>query len=148
LPIGEQETENSANTKEAKEANVLTAILDNVSLAPIVTVNSGEPVNVLTGDDSARNHSFPLSSRPLGFGRNSLTTPAFATVDLRVVKFLRFRENRRLNFVVEFFNLFNRENVTQINPFYSSELVPAPSFAQPLDAANPRQVQFAVEFEF
>ncbi len=145
LPIGEQKKGNSAETREAK---LLTETLGNVSLAPIITVNSGGPVDAFTGLDSARNHSFPLSSRPLGFGRNALTTPAFATVDLRIVKFLRFRENRRLNFVVEFFNLFNRENVTQISPFYGSELAPASSFARPLDAANPRQVQFSMDCEF
>lgn len=55
-------------------------------------------------------------------------TPIFATVDLRTVRFLRFRQSCRLNFVVKFFNLFNRENLTQINPFYGSAPVPLSSF--------------------
>lgn len=85
---------------------------------------------------------------PLGLGRDSFTTPTFASLDLRTVKYLRFAENRHLDLVVEFFNLLNHRNVVQVNPLYGVDTAPLPSFSQPIDAANPRQVQFSIDFEF
>ena len=102
----------------------------------------------LTGVDSNRTDAFPLSSRPLGFVRNSLETPSLATIDLRVVRYFPLGGVRRLDFVVESFNLFNRTNVREINPFYGSGGLPLPDFAQPLDGFNPRQLQFSIDFEF
>jgi hypothetical protein len=55
-----------------------------------LTFESGRPVNPLTGLDSNQSHAFPLSDRPLGFARNSLNTPALATMDFRVLKYFPF----------------------------------------------------------
>ena len=52
-----------------------------IEVAPIFTVESGRPVNPLTGIDSYRTHAFPLSARPLGFGRNSFRSPMLATLE-------------------------------------------------------------------
>lgn len=142
LPFGEDEE------GERKEEGPLASALANISLNPIVTINSGNPVNPLTGLDSNRSHAFPLSSRPLGLARDSLRLPTFAMVDLRVVKFLLLGERRRLDFVAEFFNLMNHRNVIQLDPVFGSGLGPQPGFALPIEAVNPRQVQFSLDFEF
>ena len=127
---------------------MLNGLLGHIEMAPIVTLSTGRPVNPLTGVDSNRTDAFPLSSRPLGFGRNTLETPGLATIDLRVVRYFPLGGVRRLDFVVESFNLFNRTNVREINPFYGSGDSPLAGFAQPLDGFNPRQLQFSIDFEF
>ncbi len=126
----------------------LAAVLGNIEVAPIVSVGSGRPVDPLTGVDSIHNHSFPWSVRPVGFARNSLRTPANASVDLRVLKFFKIGEHGKLDLVTELFNLLNRRNFTEISPFYGEGAAPLPTFAQPIEASNARQVQFSVDFEF
>jgi hypothetical protein len=136
LPIGDEEAGQPAKT------DLLTRIFGHIEVAPIVTLESGRPVNPLTGIDSNGSHAFPLSSRPPGFGRNSLETPALANVDFRVLKYFPFGETARLDVVAEAFNLLNRANVAQINPVFG------PNFLQPLTAVGARRIQFSLDFEF
>lgn len=144
LPFGDEEE----HQREGGSNRFVRAVFGNILVAPIVTVNSGKPINPLSGVDSNRNDAFPLSSRPLVWGRNSLSTSSLASADLRVVKYLRFADNRHLDFEVEFFNLLNRRNVVQLNPFYGVEAAPLEGFGSPMDAANARQVQFSLDYEF
>ena len=62
LPIGEEEDRGG---QAGQGGGWLTRPLSHIELAPIVTVESGRPVNPLNGLDSNQNHAFPLSSRPL-----------------------------------------------------------------------------------
>jgi len=55
---------------------------------------------------------------------------------------------RRLDFVVEFFNLFNHPNAVSLNPFYGSGATPLSTFGAPTAFAAPRQVRFSIDFEF
>jgi hypothetical protein len=93
-------------------------------------------------------HAFSLASRPLGLGRNALRTPRFIHVDLRALKYLPLGERRRLDLVVELFNLFNRPNVLSLNPFYGPGTAPLPSFPTPTAFASQRQIRFSIDFEF
>jgi hypothetical protein len=145
LPIGDEEDSSQASRKNPSR---LVRALSHIEIAPIFTAESGRPVDPLTGLDSNRSDAFPLSSRPLGFGRNSLQTPAAVTMDLRVLKYFPFGESRHLDLVVESFNLFNRANVAQINPVYGSNLNPIPGFRQPTEGLGARQIQFSLDFEF
>jgi len=63
-------------------------VFGHIEAAPIFTFSSGRPVNVLTGTDEERSRAYPLASRPLGLGRNTLRTPRFVNVDLCIVKVL------------------------------------------------------------
>jgi len=145
LPIGEEEdsVQNSAPSR-----GWLVRAFSHIELAPIFVAESGRPVNPLTGLDSNRAHAFPLSSRPLDLGRNSLETPAVVGLDLRALKYFPFGESRRLDLVVESFNVLNRANVAQINPVFGSNLLPIAGFRQPTDALGARQIQFSLDFEF
>ena len=96
LPIGEEEDKAG---KAGEGGGWLTETFSHIELAPIVTVESGRPVNPLTGLDSNRSHGFPLSSRLLAFGRNSLNSALLATIDFRVLKYLRFGGVKRLDLV-------------------------------------------------
>ncbi len=145
LPIGDEEDEGG---KSQGSVSWLTQTFSHIEVAPILTLESGRPVNPLTGLDSNQSHSFPLGSRPLALGRNSLNTPALATMDFRVLKYFPFGGVKRLDVVAEFFNLFNSANVSQINPVFGSELTPKPGFGQPIAASGARQLQFSLDFEF
>jgi len=69
-------------------------------------------------------------------------------MDFRILKYFPFGGSRRLDAVAEFFNLFNRANVAQINTVFGSNLTPIPGFEQPIQAVGARQIQFSLDFEF
>jgi outer membrane receptor for ferrienterochelin and colicin len=145
LPIGDEEEKG----RESEEnTGWLTQAFSHIELAPILTLESGRPANPLTGLDSNQSHAFPLSARPLALGRNSLNTPALATMDFRILKYFPFGGVKRLDVVAEFFNVFNSANVSQINPVYGSGLTPIPGFRQPIAGTGARQIQFSLDFEF
>jgi hypothetical protein len=141
LPIGEDE--------QAQESDgLLSTVFGHIEMAPIVTLSSGRPVNALTGADEERSLAYPLVSRPLGLSRNSLRTRRFINVDLRALKYFPMGGRRRLDLVVEFFNLFNGPNVLSVNPIYGQGSVPLSSFGSPTAFAAPRQLRFSIDFEF
>ena len=148
LPFGEAEEGGRPASSGARNGGLFNRLLSNVELGPIVDIGSGRPVNPLTGVDSSLNDAFPLSSRPLGFGRNSLRTPSLANVDLRVLKAIFFEGGRHLDLVVESFNVFNHTNVTAINPYFGSEPMPLPGFRTPIESLNARQIEFSIDFEY
>jgi hypothetical protein len=126
----------------------VSAIFDNIEVAPILTVESGRPVDPLLGLDGNRNGAFPLSSRPLRFGRNSLQTPGQAEFDLRILKFFIIGEHGKMDLVAESFNALNHTNVSALNPVFGPSLDPIPAFATPNKAGLARHVQFSVDFAF
>ena len=145
LPIGDDE-DKPANQKT--NPGWLTRTFQHIEVAPIFTAGSGQPVNPLTGLDSNLSHAFPLSSRPLGSGRDSIHNPFMANMDFRVLKYFPFGESRHLDVVAEFFNLFNHPNVLQINPVFGSGLTPIAGYGAPIEGLGARQVQFSLDFEF
>jgi hypothetical protein len=145
LPIGEEEDKVG---KSEENSGWLTKTFSHIEVAPILTIESGRPVNPLTGLDSNRTHAFPLSARPLILGRNSLSTPQFAMMNFRVLKYFPFGGAKRLDLVAEFFNLFNSTNATQINPVFGSGLTPISEFRQAIGGTGARQTQFSLDFEF
>jgi hypothetical protein len=149
LPFGsEEEPGLASDTSQKTHSGLLDRLLGHVELAPIITISSGRPIDPLTGLDTNRSHAFPFSSRPLGFERNSLRTPVTATVDLRVLKTFYISPKRRLDFVVESFNLLNRTNVSLINPFFGSRTSPLSGFGASIDAFTARQVEFSLDLEY
>jgi len=145
LPIGDEE-DKGGNSEE--NTGWFTQAFSHIEVAPILTLESGRPVNPLTGLDSSQSHAFPLSARPLGLGRNSLSTPALATMDFRVLKYFPFGGVKRLDVVAECFNVFNSANVSQINPVFGSGSAPIPGYRQPIAGTGARQIQFSLDFEF
>jgi hypothetical protein len=141
LPFGDEE-------EREKPSGVISKLLGNIEAAPILIVGSGRPINPLTGFDANGSGAFPLSSRPLGFGRNSLATTSQVQLDLRVLKFFKIGEHGKLDFVVESFNLLNHTNVVALNQFYGPGNAPIPVFTAPNKAGIPRQLQFSIDFEF
>jgi hypothetical protein len=119
-------------------------------LGSLVTVESGRPFNVFAGFD-ANGDGNPLSDRPGTLGRNTLIGPGYASVDVRVARPFKFTERLSSELSFDFFNLFNRVNIRDINTFYGGanlNLPPAPGFGTPRDVLNPRQIQFSLKLKY
>jgi len=142
LPIGDAEPGKPAPT------DPFSKIFGHIEVAPIFTVESGRPVNPLTGYDTYQTFAYPLSARPAGFGRNSARTPLLANMDFRVLKYFPVGKSAKLDVVGEAFNLFNRPNVSQVNSVYGAGTVPASGWLLPIAGTGSRRVQFSLDFEF
>ena len=92
---------------------VLSDILGDFTLVPIVRFSSGRPFNLLAGSDlNGDRHS--TTDRPPLAGRNTGIGPRFSTVDARVTRTLAVGEGK-IELMVEAFNLFNRLNFRSVN---------------------------------
>ncbi|MEP6945063.1 MAG: TonB-dependent receptor [Acidobacteriota bacterium] len=145
LPFGDDEDKEE---KKGEKDSIVREIFGHVEIAPIATLSSGRPANAVTGADEERSGAFPLASRPLGQGRNLLTTPAYFNTDLRVVKYFPIREGSKLDLAFEFFNLLNRPSVRAINPFYGANAVPLAGYRSAVSFDPPRQFRFSLDLEF
>jgi hypothetical protein len=76
-------------------------------------------------------------------GRNSLTGPAYASLDLSVSKRMAIGLDRALELRLEVFNALSRANLLLPDSF-----VDRPTFGQSLSALPARQVQLAARFTF
>ncbi|MEK7831906.1 MAG: TonB-dependent receptor [Acidobacteriota bacterium] len=108
--------------------------------------------NVDLNNDGNRN-----SDRAPGFGRNSFHTGRFVSVDMRVQKEFALTEKYKLQFIGEFFNAFNRLNISSFNgQLYNVTglntagvaLTRRNDFGNPRGAADPRIGQLALKFLF
>jgi outer membrane receptor protein involved in Fe transport len=125
-------------------------VLRDFKFSSLVAIESGRPFTVFAGLD-ANGDGNPLSDRPGNLNRNTLIGPRYASVDVRVARPIKLTERLSSEFSIDFFNLFNRVNIRDINTFYGGanlNLPPAPGFATPRDVFNPRQIQFAVKLKY
>ncbi|MBI4852073.1 MAG: TonB-dependent receptor [Acidobacteria bacterium] len=138
--------------------------LRDFQLSSIVNLEAGRPYNLLAGVDLNLNGDNPPGDRPLVGGtsiaRNSGLTPGFANVDLRLSRTIAFKEKYRLQLQIEAFNLFNRTNISDVNPIFSPDA--NGNFNLPAKDGNrfiatrdrfrasfaPRQFQVGVKFYF
>jgi hypothetical protein len=118
------------------------AILGGWQLGGILQANSNLPfsarlaANVDLNNDGNRN-----SERAPGFGRNSFDIGHFVSFDFRTTKTFYFTERYHLQFIAEFFNIFNRLNISSFNgQLYNVTGVPSTglSLTRRADFGNPR----------
>lgn len=151
------------------------AIFNGFTLAPIVSISSGRPYNAfINGNATAPTGLIRIGSGILGSGgtnyapfiveRNAYRFPTTAVVDLRVSRRFNLGETRNLEVLAEGFNIFNRQNITNVGTtayiVSGSTLnfqgaggpAPTPTFGIPNEAGNTifreRQIQLAVRFQF
>ena len=127
-------------------------VLGDFKFSSIFTAQSGRFFTIFAGAD-ANNDGNPTSDRPGGLGRNTLEGPGFASFDLRIAREFRMGERIRAEFTVDFFNVPNRVNITDLNTLYGGNdlsLPPNPilGFGTPRDVANPRQIQYGIKLRF
>jgi hypothetical protein len=139
------------------------------TIAPIVEISSGRPFNILTGIDqnldlqSSNERPSVAADGTLilppfltdgSLGRNRGITHSYASIDLRVMRSIRFGERFRLDLIGEGFNLFNRFNEAAANPFFDvvnafGERGPGGRYySRPTAAYDPRQFQFGLKLSF
>ena len=128
------------------------SVLHDFKFSSLFTAQSGRRFNVFAGAD-ANGDGNPLSDRPGTLGRNTLRGDDFVSFDLRVARQIRFSERVSAEFSADFFNLFDRLNVTDLNTVYGGIDLSVPSnpilgFGTPRDASNPFQFQYGVKLRF
>jgi hypothetical protein len=137
----EVENEAAADPAAKKRVPVWQQVFGQWELAPIITLGSGRPFNLVTAQDANRTHALPPASRPPGVARHSLRSPATFNVDLRLVKYLTVGSRGKLDLELSVFNLFNHGNVLALNPV-------AGRGGMPILRATGREMQVSIDFEF
>ncbi|MDQ3665179.1 MAG: TonB-dependent receptor [Acidobacteriota bacterium] len=144
--------------------------LSDFTIAPIIEISSGRPFNILTGSDSSGDlqssndrpsvtdsgmlfvPTTPFTAGSLG--RNRGITHGYASVDLRVMRGIRFGERVRLDLIAEGFNLFNRFNEAAASPFFLDVNAfgqrdgAGRFYSRPTAAYDSRQFQFGLKLNF
>ena len=161
----------NTNFTSLKDNKVASAILNGWTIAPIVNMFSGARFTAVTsstatssvfgaspnGGVNGSNGSLRFSLTP----NNAYKMPATKYVDLRLSRRFTIKEDAKIEVLGEFFNIFNRTQVTGINNRIYNIACAAgacnatfdPTFATPSDLSNgfffrERQIQLGVRFEF
>jgi len=137
------------------------ALTRDFKLSVITTLQSPRFVSVFTGFDANGDLEFGPDRVGL-IGRNTYKGDSFKQIDLRLSRRIPVHERWQIEALIEFFNLFNRPNVTEVNTVYGAAdfigPVPrrfrdgiagaVPSFGQPGVTGPARQVQLALRINF
>jgi len=150
-------------------------LIEGWQFAAILQTQSGNPVNIVTGDtevNGVANTLRPDVTGPIkiigsverwfdisvfapvkrfgNLGRNVIIGPGFNNTDFSIIKNTKFGESIRMQFRAEIFDLFNHANFGQPAPVIGSA-----SFGRITNTRFPtgesgssRQVQFALKFNF
>jgi hypothetical protein len=78
-------------------------------------------------------------------GRNAFTTPPFVNLDMRFAKRFNFSSRVKGQVLLEFFNMFNRQNPAAVG---RRQDVPLEPFGQPTQVLPGREGQFGFRIEF
>ncbi len=129
-------------------------ILGGWQLSTIAQVQSGRVFSRLVSGDPNSDQNTSNDRVPT-IGRNTITGPAFETVDLRISRDIPlYRERVRLRLLGEAFNLTNRANFNGLqNTQYSfssatNVFTPRTDFLRPTSTFDPRILQLAVKLIF
>jgi hypothetical protein len=123
-----------------------------VFLTVTATALSGVPYNITTGRDD--NGDTVSNDRPPGVARFSATGPAFYSTNVNLSKVFYLRRQTgpaaggggagaQVNAFVNAFNALNRTNFDRISGVLSS-----PRFGRPTSAADPREIEIGMRFQF
>jgi hypothetical protein len=121
-------------------------LLNNWSLSSRVIVSDGFRFSGTTGQDT--NGDTVFNDRPSGQSYNSYELPGYVTIDLRLERALMIGGAKKLELIVEGFNLANRLNPTNVNRTWGPNATPNTTFATPTGAETARQFQLAARFSF
>ncbi len=129
----------------ASATGVTGALVNGWKFSSRVIVSDGFRFNATTGQDT--NGDTVFNDRPSGQTYNSFTLPRYATVDLRLDRSIAIGD-RRLEFIVEGFNLTNRLNPTNVNRTWGPNATANANFNTATAAETARQFQLAARFSF
>jgi outer membrane receptor protein involved in Fe transport len=132
-------------------------VLGGWQLSGIVQAQSNPPFSARLGNIDLNNDGNQFSDRVPGTGRNALRAGRFVNVDVRASKNFFLRENLRLQFFAEFFNVLNHASKTTFDPQQytvgglgtpSVSLARRTQFLTPRGTADPRIGQLALKLIF
>ncbi|GBC76803.1 hypothetical protein HRbin08_00271 [bacterium HR08] len=106
--------------------------------------------NVTAGSDLNRDLN-AVTDRPDVLGRNTWRGDDYVTFDLRILRRFQFRERYGLEAVVEFYNLFNRVNITDLFTVWGRPTLAQPpiaTFNTPRAVGDAFKTQLALKFTF
>jgi Carboxypeptidase regulatory-like domain/TonB dependent receptor len=148
-----------------KNSNFGRAIFGGFTFSPIVTIQSGRPYSAGTSGNVSGGTSQGIigaggAGRLPNLDRNTFRLPYVFNVDARLSRRFRLGETANLELLAEGFNIFNRQNVTNLGTRAyvvstvggAPTLTYDPTFGIPTEAGNSifreRQIQFAARFQF
>lgn len=112
---------------KALSNKALKLLLDGYSFSGVMTVATGEPIfatisgypaggvdSGVTGGEIT-NTGGTTGGRPPQVGRNVYIGPSLHNVDFRIMRQFSLRENLKLQFLGEAFNIFNHTNISSVN---------------------------------
>jgi outer membrane receptor protein involved in Fe transport len=147
-----QDVRHRATVAAIAEVPSTTPVVGRVKISGLVTLESGRHYNIFVGSDANADGN-PNTDRPSFVGRNSYEGPGYASVDLRIGREFAVGNRTRLDVSIDFFNLFNRVNVKDVNTVWGGidiAVPPAPQFGfgTARDVFNPFQTQIGVKLKF
>jgi carboxypeptidase family protein len=116
---------------------------------------SALPFNIVTGADN--NNDTTVNDRPAGVGRNSARIACFdniadscgtASFDVRLSRHIGIGRSRGVELMLEAFNLFNRDNVVNVNNTIGNGPTPSATFRQVTAVGDMRQLQLGARWTF
>ena len=122
------------------------ALLNNWRVSSRVVASDGFRFNGTTGQDT--NGDTVFNDRPSAQAYNSFELPGYFTLDVRLDRTVPIGGTRKLELIVEGFNLTNRLNPTNVNRTWGPNSTPNTSFNTPTAAETARQFQLAARFSF
>ncbi|HWZ44611.1 MAG TPA: TonB-dependent receptor [Candidatus Saccharimonadales bacterium] len=149
-------------TSPWKKKGVLGLFTDDWQMSPIFQIQNGLPLNLTTagtppgGLGSSINGSGGANRIDV-IGRNTFRLPSTWISDLRMSKYITFKERYKLELLADFFNLGNKQNVTGANNTGYIIAGNNLTFNAPFGAPNntnsnftysPRQIQLGVRVKF
>ncbi len=142
------------DTNGISGTGILPMLVRDWTISTILTLSSGQPYSArvgavdLNGDGNTRNDLAP------GTTRNQYRLPNYYAMDLRVSRTINLHGRFSVQPIVEAFNLFNADNVNNINATLygvnttTNVLTPNTSFGAALGTAGQRIVQLGVRLLF
>jgi outer membrane receptor protein involved in Fe transport len=136
--------------------------LRNFELSSIITAQSARPFTMFFGADG-NGDTNPVTDRVGLSARNAYWGDKLTTWDVRVSRFFKFQEHKKIELAVDAFNALNRPNVNEVTSVYDAPIFLAgvpnhykdgitspanPDFGGPRTMFNPRQFQFSAKFTF
>ncbi|HEY7292342.1 MAG TPA: TonB-dependent receptor [Vicinamibacterales bacterium] len=118
-------------TSSSSSNKVVRALADGNEIGVLLQFNSGLPVNIRSNLDL--NGDGVLSDRPLDVSRNSLYLPARKNVDLRYTRWIPIHASVRAEVIAELKNVFNTEQMQNINTVVTTSAAGVPLSPIPTD---------------
>jgi hypothetical protein len=141
----------STNTLAAGFDGVARTLVGGWSFSAILTAQSGQPYTARVGAVDLNNDGNNRNDIAPGTTRNQFRLPSVVTFDPRIARDLPLGRTR-VQLIWEAFNLFNRDNITSVDPTYYSvsgtTLTPGTTFGRPSVSAGERIMQLAVKITF